>query len=105
GAVAQIEILGERIVLPAARVVNRRAPPDAGRAVEIEEQAAAVASAVLEDEMTVQENGLNLRQQRVVFVDMAPARLHHADLRLREVRHEPDQKIGGRDEVRVEDGD
>ena len=35
--VAQVEILGQRVVLPAAGVVDGGAPPDAGGAVEVEE--------------------------------------------------------------------
>jgi len=50
-AVAQVEIFGERVVLPAAGVVDRHAAPDAGRAVEVEETPAAVARAVLEHEV------------------------------------------------------
>ena len=82
-AVAEIEILGERVVLPAAGVVDGRPAPDAGRAVEVEEAPAAVAAAVLEDEMAVEQDRLDLREQRVVLVDVPPARLHHPDLRHR----------------------
>ena len=78
-AVAEVEIFGERVVLPAAGVGDGRAAPDAGGAVEVEEPPGAVAAAVLEHEVTVEQNRLDLRQQRVVVVDVAPARLHHAD--------------------------
>ena len=101
-AIAEVEILGQRVVLPAARIVDRDAAPDAGGAVEVEEAAAAVAAAVFEDEVTVEQNRLDLRQQRVVLVDVAPARLHHADLRIAEVRHQPHQEVGRRNEVGVE---
>ena len=104
-AIAQVEIFGQRVVLPAAGVVDRRAPPDARRAVEIEEAARPVAAAVLEHEVPVEQNRLDLREQRVVLVDVAPARLHHADLGIGEVRHQPGQEIDGRDEVGVEDRD
>jgi hypothetical protein len=63
GAIAQVEILGERIVLPAAAVGDRGAPPDAGGAVEIEEAPAAITAAVLEHEVRVEQNRLNLGQQ------------------------------------------
>src|SRR6185436_19747886 len=79
-AVAEIEIFGERIVLPAARVIDRLAPPHAGGAVEIEEAAGAIAAAMLQDEVGVQQNRLNLGQQRVVAIEVTPARLHHPDL-------------------------
>jgi hypothetical protein len=104
-AVAQVEVLGEGVVLPAARVVDGGAPPDARGAVEVEEAPAAVPAAVLEDEMTVEQNGLNPREQRVVFVDVAPAGLDHRDLLVAEVRHQPREEIGRRQEVGVEDGD
>ena len=76
-AVAEVEILGERVVLPAARVGDRRAPPDARGAVEVEEQPGAVAAAMLEHEVAVEQDRLDLREQRVVLVDVPPARLDH----------------------------
>src|SRR5947209_3448993 len=36
---------------------------------------------------------------------MAPTRLHHADLRIGKVRHQPHQKVGRGYEVGIEDGD
>src|SRR4029079_18141333 len=103
-AIAEVEIFGERVVLPAAGVVDRRPPPHAGGAVEVEEPAAAVAAAVLEDEMAVEQDRLDLGEQRVVLVDVPPARLHHRDFAVAEVRHQPGEEIAGRDEVGVEDG-
>ena len=76
-AIAEVEILGQRVVLPAARIGNRVATPDAGRAVEVEEEPGAVAAAVLEHEVTVEQDRLDLGEQRVVLIDVAPARLHH----------------------------
>ena len=81
------------------------APPDAGRAVEVEEPAGAIAAAVLEDEMAVEQDGLDSGEQRIVAVDMAPARLDHPDAGIGEMRHQPRQEVGGRDEVGVEDRD
>ncbi len=104
-AVAQVQVFGQRVVLPAAGVVDRRAAPDAGRPVEVEEAARAIAPAVFEDEMPVEQDRLDLRQQRVVLVDVAPARLHHRDAVAGEIRHHPQQEIGGRDEVGVENRD
>ena len=65
----------------------------------------AVASAVLEHEVRVEQDRLDLGQQRIVRVDVAPARLHHRDLGIDEERDGALQEIGGRDEVGVEDGD
>ena len=39
GPVAEVEILGERVRLPVARVLDARLPPDARRAVEVDEEA------------------------------------------------------------------
>src|SRR6476661_2746181 len=56
GAIAEVEILGEGIVLPAAGVADGLAAPDARRAVEIEEATGAIAAAVLEDEVRVEQD-------------------------------------------------
>ena len=92
-AIAQVEVFGQRVVLPAAGVADRLAAPHAGRAVEIEEAAGAVAAAVLEHEVAVEQNRLDLREQRVILVDVPPARLHHADLRVGEVRQQPVEEV------------
>src|SRR3712207_7858805 len=42
-AVAQVEIFGQRVVLPPAAALDRLAAPDPGRSVEVEEAAGAVA--------------------------------------------------------------
>ncbi len=104
-AVAEVEVLGQRVVLPAARIGDRLAPPDARRAVEVEEESRAVPAAVLEHEVRVEQDRLHLRQQRVVLVDVPPARLHHGDLRIAEEIDRALQEVGGRHEVGVEDGD
>src|SRR5439155_16782190 len=63
---AQIHVLGQRVVLPPAGILDGGTPPDAGGAVEIEEPAAAVARGVLDDEVAVEEDGLRLGEVRVV---------------------------------------
>jgi len=92
-------------VLPAACVGNRLAAPDTSGAVEVEEQAGAVAAAVLEHEVRVEQDRLDLRQQRVVVVDVTPPRLHHGHLLIDEERHGAAEEVAGGDEVGVEDGD
>src|SRR5205814_2282247 len=52
-AVAEIEILGQGVVLPPAGVGNRLAPPDPRGTVEVEEEARPIAPTVLEHEMRV----------------------------------------------------
>ena len=85
------------------------AAPDAGGAVEIEKGAAAGARAVLDDEMAVEQNGFDLREQGIVAVEIGPARLHHADfvaaVGIHEIRNGAAKEIGLGDEVGVEDGD
>ena len=49
-------------------------------------------AAVLEHKVPVEQDGFDLRQEAVVAVQVRPARLHHADLRLGEVMdhlHQP----------------
>ena len=103
--VAQVQILGQRVVLPAAGRLDGGAPPDAGRAVEVEEAAAALAPAVLQHEMAVEQQRLQPGEQRMAAVGVPPARLHHAHARVRE---DPDgalEEIRRRREVGVEDRD
>ena len=104
-AVAEVEIFGERIVLPAACVGDGLAAPHAGRAVEVEEAPCAIAGAVLEHEVAVEQDRLNFREERVVLIDVPPARLHHADIRIGEMREQAVQEVWRRQEVGVEDAD
>src|SRR4051812_10438681 len=69
GAIAQIEIFGQRVVLPAAGVGDDDASPDTCGAVEVEEPSGTIASTVLEHEMAVEQNRLDLREQGVILVD------------------------------------
>ncbi len=92
-------------VLPSTRGVDRVTPPDTRGAVEIEEAAGAVAPAVLEHEVRVEQDRLDLREQRIVLVDVPPARLDHSDLRVAEVRQRLAEEVLRRHEVGVEDGD
>ncbi len=105
GAVAEVEILGERVVLPASRRLDGGAAPHARGAVEIEEPAGPAAAAVLEDEVGVELNSLDLGEQRLCLVEVAPARLHHAHARVPEVRQRAAQEIRRRLKVRVENRD
>src|SRR5713101_861043 len=108
GAVGQIGVLGEGVVLPAAGVVNRGTAPDAGGTVEIEESAAAGAGAVLDDEMTVEKDGFDVGEEGVVGVEVGPAGLDHGDffsaIRIEEIRDGAAEEIGGREKIGVEDG-
>ena len=60
---------------------------------------------MLEHEVAVEQDRLDLRQQRVFVIDVSPAGLHHCDLRVDEERHRPGQEVGSRHEVGIEDRD
>src|SRR5439155_1516188 len=78
--VAQIGILGKRIVFPASRSLDGLPAPDPCCSIEIEETARKMPRAVLDHEMAIEDDGFYLRQQRVFAIDMAPARLDHSNL-------------------------
>src|SRR5208282_6050720 len=82
--VTQVEIFRERVMRPTARSFDARAPPDAGCSVEIEEPTGTCAGRLLNQEVPVEEHGLNARQQRVALVQMSPTRLDHSDVRVGE---------------------
>ena len=79
GAIAEVGVFGEGVVLPAAGFVDGLASPHAGSAIEVEEDAGTAASAVLEDEVAVEENGFDLGEEAVVAIEVRPAGLNHAD--------------------------
>ena len=79
-AIAEIEVFGERIVLPASRSLDTSPPPDARRAIKVEEPPRAGARRLLDEEVTVQQHRLDFRQQRVLLVEVTPTRLDHADV-------------------------
>jgi hypothetical protein len=60
---------------------------------------------VLDDEVAVEEDRLRAGQQRRFAVEVVPAHLHHADLRLGEVVDRVVEDVGRRDEIGVEDRD
>src|SRR5208282_4509295 len=107
--IGKVGVLGKSVVLPAAGFFDGSTAPDACRAVEVEKGAAAGARTVLDDEVAVEKNGFDLRQERVVAVEVGPAGLYHADLRtvggIDEIRDRAAEEIGLGDKIRVEDGD
>src|SRR6202167_54621 len=103
-AVRKVRVFGKRVVLPAAGILHRVAAPDTRSAVEIEEQTAAITRTMLDDEVSVQQNGFDFRQCGIIAIDIAPARLHHGEFSVREIGHRAAQKIRGRNKVRIEDG-
>ena len=85
GAVAEVHVLGEGVVLPAAGVGDAGFPPDAAGAIEGEEAAGAVAGGLFEFEVAVEEHRLDAGQHVEGAVQVAPARLDHADLLVGEI--------------------
>ena len=80
--------------------------PDAAGAGEVEEPPGGGASAVLDQMMAVEHQRLGLGQERVGAVQVPPACLDHADLRIGdEVRNDLEQKVGLGKKVGVEHGD
>lgn len=92
-------------MLPAAGVDDRGLPPHAAGPGEVEEEPRAVAGAVLHQVVAVEHDGLHPREGAHLPVHVAPARLHHGNLRVGEVAGDGPHEIGLRDEVGVEDGD
>ena len=92
-------------MLPAAGGGDDLSPPHAGGSVEVEEDAGAAAAAVLEDEVAVEQDGLDLGEEAVVAVHVGPAGLDHADGGLGEVVDDLHEPVARGDEVGVEDGD
>ena len=105
GAITQVSIFGEGVVLPAAGVLDRGSAPHAGGAVEVEEAPGKVSGAVLDHEMAVEQNGLDFRQVRVMAIEPGPAALDHRHLGVGEVVDHLADDRRGRNKVGVKDGD
>ena len=61
--------------------------------------------AVFDHEMAIENHRLDLRQQRIFAIDVSPARLDHAHLRVAEVIDDILQEARRRNEIRIEDRD
>ena len=103
-SVRKVRVFGERVVLPAAGVVDGLAAPDARGSVEIEKCTASRTATMLHDKVPIKQNCLHLRQQRVIAVEVGPPRLHHPDFPVLKVGNRAPQKVGLREKVRVENG-
>ena len=101
-AIGQIEILGDRVVLPAASVGDGFAAPHATSAREVEEEPSPEARSVLDQVVTVEHQRLDAGEQRRVTVEVGPACLHHPDLGIPEVAHQGAGEVGARHEIGVE---
>ncbi len=105
GAIREIRVLRERVVLPAAGVLDARPPPQPRRAVEVEPPAAPRPRTLLDHEVAVEVDRLDLRQRRVVPVEVRPAELDHAEGGVGEVMDHPEQEARRRHEVGIEHRD
>jgi len=103
-AVAEVEVLGEGILLPPAGIVDGGAAPHASRPVKVHEPPAAVSRGVFDDKVPVEEDRLTAGQDGGVAVQVVPADLHHSDLVIGEVRDDVLEDVARGDEVSVEDG-
>ena len=99
GAHGQVEILAERIVRPAAGVLDGRAPPDAAGAVELEQPAGERARALLDHEMPVLHEALRAREPVLLVIGEFAARLHEAGARVVD-----EQRHGALQPIRPADG-
>ena len=84
--VTQVQILGEGVTLPAARISNSRFTPYAPRPIEISQQPGRIPATLLHGKMGVQTKGLQLGYQRKIFVQVLPAGLHNSHFRIGKVR-------------------
>src|SRR5262245_18938923 len=76
--VGKVGVLGQRVILPSAGLVDATSPPNSGGSIEIEPAAGAAANGLLDDKVSVEENSLSLREQRLPAVPMGPLGLNHA---------------------------
>src|SRR5204862_7368695 len=102
GAVTQVKVLAQSIVLPSACFLNAGPPPKTSCSIKIEEPSAPAARGLFEQKVTVQKHRLDPGQQRIAAVKMAPSGLNHADLRIGKKLNGPLKQIPRRNEVRVE---
>lgn len=103
--VAEIQIFGDRIVLPAARVGDRLAPQNARGAVEVQKPPGPTARGLLDDEVSVEGECGCTRQLRVTVVEIRPPGLNDPDLWVREVRDCAPKKVARNHEIRIEHSD
>ena len=105
-AIRDVEVFGQRVVAPAAGIDDRLAPPDPGRAVEVEPVAAGGAGLLLDGEVAVDGECLEAGQQRIVAIDVTPPSLDEGEARVGgDDRDGRCQEVRRRDEVGVEDRD
>ncbi len=73
GAVGEIDIFGESVVLPAAGIFDGLFAPSARGAVEVDETSGAVAGGMFDHEVAVEEDGLATGEHGLGTVEVRPA--------------------------------
>lgn len=104
-AVADVQILGEGVRLPAPGVDEGLAAPQSRGPVEVEEAAAAVAPPLLQEEVSVKQECLRPGQPGVVLVEVVPAGLHHPHAGVGHGGQQGLEEVGSGHEVCVQDED
>ena len=103
GAIAKVEVLAQRICLPASTLFDTRTPPETGGSVKVEKTAAAAAGGLLKQKVSIQKDRLHAREQRIPTIQMAPASLDHPYFWISKVMDGTSKQIFLRDEISVED--
>jgi len=103
-AVAEVEILRQRVPLPAAGVLDAGPPPDASGAVEVDKQPSPAPCCLLDDKVTVHPQCLGLGEERVVPVEMSPTGLDAADGGVSKVGDNSLQKVWRGKKIGIKDG-
>src|SRR4029453_17609075 len=104
-SIAEVEVFGQRVVMPASRIDYAGFAPDPGSAVEVKKSSAATPGSLLEEEVPIKEERLHLGEQGILAVQVAPAHLHHADMRIGKVINGASQRVGPGYEISVKNED
>ena len=102
---AEVEVFGEGVGLPPAGIFYGASAPHTCRAIELQQKVAKAAPRLLHAEVDVELQGLQAGDETVVFIEVFPSGLHHADPGVVEVGDGAFQKVGPRQKIGVEDGD
>src|SRR4051812_1743695 len=102
-AIAQVEVLRQRVMLPSPCLFDARFPPQARRAVEVKEASAPAPRRLLQKEMAVEEHRLHPGKQGITSVEVAPSCLNHSDIRVGKKVDRLFQQIRRRNKVGIED--
>ena len=90
-------------MLPAARLLDGALSPYSGSAVEIEETSRPVSRRMFDDQVAVEEDRLNPRQQGIGAIEVAPAHLYHPDAWVGKVVDALFKDLGRWHEIGIED--